>query len=399
MFVELKSQIARIDASCIIRGSVAGDAGLAGPYVVALLHAQGAGAGPRVQADRFVTQGGGAWVFLVAPGRYEVAAFRDVDGNLVYDRGEPYVEAGRAIDCRTGADVSDVTLAIPESGRPPGGATPALGWLQGAGRPASLGAATALGEQASLEDARFAIDVAHAGLWRPVDFFVKGEGGVYFLEPYDPRRIPVVFVHGIDGSPRQFAALVGQLDRSRFQPWIYYYASGTSLELLGGHLETTLLQLEVRHRVPQLCVVAHSMGGLVARQFLLRRAERGSGASVPAFITIATPWAGHAAAQKGVDRAPAVVPAWHDMAPGSEFLQKLYRRNTGAAHHLLFAYRGERAAEANDGVVTVASQLRAEAQEEAVRVHGIDDTHVGILRNPQAMLLVNRSLATTCASR
>jgi hypothetical protein len=40
----------------------------------------------------------------------------------------------------------------------------------------------------------------------------------------------------------------------------------------------------------------------------------------------------------------------------------------------------------------VASQLRAEAQDEAAGVYGFDDTHTGILEDPQVSLQVNRLL-------
>jgi len=43
--------------------------------------------------------------------------------------------------------------------------------------------------------------------------------------------------------------------------------------------------------------------------------------------------------------------------------------------------------------VTVASQLTGPAQSNAVRVYGFDDTHVGVLRNPDVSKLLNDLLA------
>jgi hypothetical protein len=44
--------------------------------------------------------------------------------------------------------------------------------------------------------------------------------------------------------------------------------------------------------------------------------------------------------------------------------------------------------------VSVASQLALAAQSGALRVYGFDDTHVGILSNPEASKLVNDLLET-----
>ncbi len=93
------------------------------------------------------------------------------------------------------------------------------------------------------------------------------------------------------------------------------------------------------------------------------------------------------------------VPIWHDMSPGSTYLQSLFpdaaktllaaqaNTDTVTAYHLFFSFRrqGSAGSETNDGVVTVASQLRPEAQANATRLYGIDDTHTGILTNPLAI--------------
>lgn len=76
------------------------------------------------------------------------------------------------------------------------------------------------------QQARFVDDVAQNGLWRPFDFVASSYAGIYFLEPDDPRKTPVLFVHGMQGTPASFATLASKLDRSRFVPWFYYYPSG-----------------------------------------------------------------------------------------------------------------------------------------------------------------------------
>src|SRR5690606_40846772 len=91
--------------------------------------------------------------------------------------------------------------------------------------------------------------------------------------------------------------------------WLYLYPSGVYLDLIADHLSQTVMKLQVRYDVERLVVVAHSMGGLVARGFVLRHAKS-SALDVPLFVTISTPWAGHAAAGLGVKHSPVVLDVW-----------------------------------------------------------------------------------------
>lgn len=261
-------------------------------------------------------------------------------------------------------------------------------------------AVTAAGEVTTLSDSRFAAGNVRAGMWAPYHFILNVGPGVYFLEKYDPSRIPVLFVHGIDGSPDNFRYLIERLNRQRFQAWVYYYPSGARLGLIADHLTHTVSQIELLYRMPTLIVVAHSMGGLVTRGFLLQRqADR---LHIPLFISLSTPWGGSSAAQIGLQLSPAVVRSWHDIAPASDFLQSLFytqsarRRSLPAMtqHQLLFSFRkgSNSFGKSSDRVVTVASELRAEAQDEAAGVYGFDETHTGMLEDPQVAARVNKLL-------
>jgi pimeloyl-ACP methyl ester carboxylesterase len=154
-------------------------------------------------------------------------------------------------------------------------------------------------------------------------------------------------------------------------------------------------KLQVQYDFPQFVVVAHSMGGLVSRGFI-QRYRAGGSAKIPAFISISSPFDGHKAAATGVKTAPRVVRVWIDMSPGSEYLKSIYAGEFGVPHYLLFGFRqsgGLFPGEANDGVVTVASQLRPEAQERAARVEGFNETHMGILESKEVSQTVNNLLA------
>jgi pimeloyl-ACP methyl ester carboxylesterase len=400
VFLDVREQQALIDDNCYIEGRVAAAGSAASPIVVVL--AQRSGAQWRI-VDHFVLEQPGRWGFGAAPGTYGLAAFEDTNRDLVYQPGEPLLPLATAtpIACSARQRVRDVELAVPAGGTARLGGEIDIAALQARSLEgqvrSTLGQLTAVGERAALGDARFSVENATDGLWRPFDFIVSGYAGVYFLEPYDPAKVPVLFVHGINGTPDSFDYLIERLDRSRFQPWVYYYPSGAHLPAIADHLDQTVAKLQLRHRVANIAVVAHSMGGLVARGFIQRRAGRGGAGRLAPFITLSTPWEGHRAAELGVRTAPAVVRAWEDIAPGSEYLRSLFSQPLPreTPHYLLFTFNRKAASfgASDDQTVTVASQLARPAQDGAERVYGFDDTHAGVLRNAEVSALVNALLA------
>lgn len=401
-----REQLAQMDAACVISGTVSGAEDQPGPYVVAVFRERpGAGFPIPAPVDYVVTAGRSEWFFALEPGTYGLVAFRDTDGDrrLSGDEAFTYSGARESIECPESTHHEGVGLTVGADAareRPRIPKLPVLDRESFAATSVSLGQLTTFGDIVSLNDPRFAGDVARGSLWRPVDFLLAGHAGVYFLEPYDPGRTPVLFIHGINGSPRAFADMVAALDRQRFQPWFYYYPSGISLQASAGYLAQIMGELEVVHDVDTIHVVAHSMGGLIGQSYLRQRARRGSSAAVPRFITVATPWNGHAAAQRGVDHSPVVIPVWRDMARGSAFLSDIFAEGhpfvAGTTElHLLFTYRseGRQAPPANDGVVTLASMLKPEAQEHATSVIGIDATHTGVLEHAGAIDVISALLA------
>jgi pimeloyl-ACP methyl ester carboxylesterase len=254
-----------------------------------------------------------------------------------------------------------------------------------------------------LADPRFSRVQAQKGLWRPFDFMAEGSPGLYFLEGYHAEKTPVLFIHGYGGTPREFASLISGMDRRRFQPWLYYYPSGIRLETVGAHLAETIRTLHTRYGFRKLVIVAHSMGGLVARKAILAGAETAGDHGVTLFVSIASPWDGDERADLGV-RGPTPVWAWYDLVPGSDFLTRLFykraskvRRRLPAdtAYHLMFTFVP---GQWSDGRVSLHSQLRPEAQAEAAQVHGVAQTHAGVLRDPATAGLLSRLLAAAVPS-
>jgi len=417
VFQDVRRQQTKLDAVCLIGGTVTTEHRNTQPILVGLVrHTGGDFDAPQnwTLADHFVLEGEGRWMFRAQKGTYGLLAFEDTNTDHVYQPGEPFlpVEPQRLFSCSSGERKTDMTLIIPTQGRSAleqnidfmtfPARTPA-DQLQ-----ASLGLLTAYGEVVTLEDPRFSEETATNSLWRPYDFVFDVHPGVYFLHPYEPEKIPVLFVHGINGTPRNFRALIEGLDLNKFQPWVYYYPSGGRLSAIADHLDQTMKQLQLRHGFARYYVIAHSMGGLVSRGFILRNQTGQSRARIPLSITISTPWAGHKAAESGIKYAPAVVGVWNDMAPKSAYLTDLFfierdgasvHRSLpgGVRHHLLFGYkRGATAlGECADGTVTLASQLYLSAQHDASRIYGFDETHMSILDSVETSQVVNRLLDET----
>lgn len=99
---------------------------------------------------------------------------------------------------------------------------------------------------------------------------------VYLIEPYDPNKIPVLMVHGLQSTPVAFLTLVNairsdpELSR-RFQVWAFLYGTGTPVLFNALSLREELART-VRAVDPHdhdfatrhIVVIGHSMGGLMA---------------------------------------------------------------------------------------------------------------------------------------
>jgi hypothetical protein len=162
-------------------------------------------------------------------------------------------------------------------------------------------------------------------------------------------------------------------------------------------LYQNLLKIEEKYHPKSLYITAHSQGGLVVRSTLGVH-----GASLPwvrLFISISTPWGGERLARLGVRLSPVVIPSWNDLCPQGPFLKTLFAKPLPPwiDYYLLFSHRGGRgiARPNNDGTVTLVSLLRPEAQAEAKKILGFDESHTGILSSQDVLAQYNGLLRAT----
>jgi pimeloyl-ACP methyl ester carboxylesterase len=94
------------------------------------------------------------------------------------------------------------------------------------------------------------------------------------LQPYDPKKIPILCIHGLGDSQATWAPMIETLRadpviRSKYQIWFFSYASGNpypySASLLRKQMD------EIKKRYPDhkdMVVIGHSMGGMISRTLM-----------------------------------------------------------------------------------------------------------------------------------
>lgn len=385
-FHALERDVAELNSLGEVRGrvSVVGEA--RHPIVVALVAVPTRPWGSTRLVRAIVLEGGGDFRFSVDRGRYRVIAFEDADRDDRVSEGERSA-ASELLQIGRREFVNDLHLHVARVND-----VPLMGKRLVDERQ------FVVGEIAELDHERFSAAVGEMSAWRPRDMVARHQPGLYFLEEYDPEKVPVIFVHGLGGYGAQFRALTEGIDRERFQPWVFTYPSGMRVEHSAELLLAVVREASVDTGAQHLCVVSHSVGGLVTRHALGHHLRQREVPLIRGLTTIGSPFAGLSAVAAGVRMAPEVVPAWYDLVPDQGFVRSLFRVPLPARmpNVLLFSYQE---GSVGDGVVPVSSQLRREAQEEASTIRGVEATHPGALEDPIVLRYVRRSLALCAANR
>jgi pimeloyl-ACP methyl ester carboxylesterase len=95
--------------------------------------------------------------------------------------------------------------------------------------------------------------------------------GLYFLQPYDPDRIPLVFVHGLISTPFDWVKTINGLQadpeiRKRYQFWVFAYPTGNPVLYSALRLREELAKVDKLYPNHKgYVLVGHSMGGLLSQ--------------------------------------------------------------------------------------------------------------------------------------
>ena len=126
--------------------------------------------------------------------------------------------------------------------------------------------------------------------------FLHGTGyiksGLFYMQPYEPDKIPIVLVHGTFSSPVAWAEMANTLRADpivnrKYQIWNFFYDSGKRIGASAHELREAL-SAQVQQVDPegtnaalrQMVVIGHSQGGLLTK---LTAADTGD-----AFVRMAT---------------------------------------------------------------------------------------------------------------
>ena len=101
--------------------------------------------------------------------------------------------------------------------------------------------------------------------------------GLFMIEPYQPGKIPVVFVHGLLSDPYTWANIANEMRAdpellARYQICGFKYATGEPFLSSAAALRRQLRQLQTQldphgsdPALSQIVLVGHSMGGLISK--------------------------------------------------------------------------------------------------------------------------------------
>src|SRR5215471_15568859 len=93
--------------------------------------------------------------------------------------------------------------------------------------------------------------------------------GLYFLQPYDTERIPLVFVHGLFSTPWTWVQTINGLQadpevRKHYQFWVFAYPTGYPILYSALRLRQELARADQAYpNHKPYVVVGHSMGGML----------------------------------------------------------------------------------------------------------------------------------------
>ncbi len=108
------------------------------------------------------------------------------------------------------------------------------------------------------------------------------ETALYVSSPYDPKRIPLVMVHGLNSSPGAFKKLYNELNREpwfreNYQVWFYSYPTGNNWLYSAANFRLAMAAADkfAHKKGPtdkweKMVIIGHSMGGVISHASLVK---------------------------------------------------------------------------------------------------------------------------------
>lgn len=95
--------------------------------------------------------------------------------------------------------------------------------------------------------------------------------GLYMLQPYDPDKIPLIFVHGLISTARMWRNVINEIEqdptlRGRYQCWVFAYPTGNPPAYSAMRLRDELTKVKQRYpNARDSILIGHSMGGILSQ--------------------------------------------------------------------------------------------------------------------------------------
>jgi pimeloyl-ACP methyl ester carboxylesterase len=213
------------------------------------------------------------------------------------------------------------------------------------------------------------------------------------LGDFDGEKDFVVIVHGYNPNEGEYVPLGMEMAKRGKQVFFFKYNWRKRLKKSAGKLAEALKYLVRRYKKKRIIVIAHSMGGLIARRALTKDGP-GELAKEPArfdLITVACPFGGFSSANgaryfgSGLLIALGIVkPCHRDLGTRAPFIKKPGTLAGNAVHYKLETkekdkkrvYRGKLY---DDDKLPLDNQRNDRVDEEAARVDTVEAGHAGVL--------------------
>jgi pimeloyl-ACP methyl ester carboxylesterase len=204
--------------------------------------------------------------------------------------------------------------------------------------------------------------------------FGWGNPKTTFLDP--GFRPPVILLHGLFQNRSCLFWMQHQLKQAGFK---YVLSINTppwrDLETLTEILARKVDEVRIAHKVEKVCLVGHSMGGMIARNYVQLR---GGAPRVTCCVTLGAPHSGSKLAPFAISQ------LGKSLLPGSEFLTQLNHAEKPAEGRMSAIYSR------HDNIVLPATNARLAIADENIELDGMG--HTSLLFHPRAIGMVINQL-------
>lgn len=194
----------------------------------------------------------------------------------------------------------------------------------------------------------------------------------------DPAKPPLLFIHGIYDNRSTWTYLRPKLEQHGYRSTNFaYHSFFIPLEDIVARFDVAIAELEARHPEHKPVVIAHSLGGVIARLWLLSPNNENR---IGGIITVATPHGGSRLAPMAPGK------LIKQIAPGAEAIARLQQHST--VPHIPCV---SLCSNTDEAVLPAASLLPPQGW----KVHPMAETsHVGILFRPATANALLQELET-----